>query len=460
MFSGSYGGRSTFLLLSENLALMISTFVAALIKLGIADGIFKLHFSVGKALFAALVFQVCLYFYDLYDLNVHASGVELARKLATALLVAALLLGVIYSIFPNLMVIPGIWPLSAVIALVILYSWRVWIEVINRIPGIGSLLLIVGTGELAVSLAREIQAQPTLGIKVCGFLGEETVQADELFVDSQVLGTIDNIDTMAARYSITHIVIALRDRRGRLPVETLLNLKLGGVIIEEGASLYERITGKLPVEELNPSYLVFSSGFRISKLTLVYQRVFSIIFSFVGLVLSMPLLLFIAIAIKLDSRGPIFFQQERVGKYGRIFKLIKFRSMYVDAEAGTGPVWAQADDPRVTRVGRFIRRTRLDELPQFINVLKGDLNFVGPRPERSYFVDQLQTLIPYYTLRHMIKPGLTGWAQVKYPYGATIEEAREKLEYDLYYIKNMSILLDLAIIFHTVKTVLLGRGAR
>jgi exopolysaccharide biosynthesis polyprenyl glycosylphosphotransferase len=192
----------------------------------------------------------------------------------------------------------------------------------------------------------------------------------------------------------------------------------------------------------------------------VIKRAFSLLAATAGLILSAPIMLLTAIVIKLDSRGPIFFSQERVGKDGRIFKLVKFRSMTTDAEARSGPMWAQANDPRVTRVGRFIRRTRIDELPQFINVIKGDMDFVGPRPERPYFVDQLRAVIPYYWQRHTVAPGLTGWAQVKYPYGATIEDSREKLKYDLYYIKNMSLFLDLSIIFHTVKTVLLGRGAR
>ena len=218
--------------------------------------------------------------------------------------------------------------------------------------------------------------------------------------------------------------------------------------------------GKLPVEELNPSYLFFSSGFRISRLTLIYKRTSSIILALIGLIVSSPIMLLTAIAIKLDSRGPVFFRQERVGKGGRLFKLIKFRSMSIDAEANTGPVWALAEDPRVTRVGRFIRRARIDEIPQFINVLKGDMHFVGPRPERPYFIEQLQEVIHFYMQRHTVKPGITGWAQVKYPYGATVEEACEKLKYDLYYIKNVSILLDLWIVFLTVKTVLLGKGSR
>lgn len=275
-----------------------------------------------------------------------------------------------------------------------------------------------------------------------------------------VLGTFDELESLAESRKIDCILVALRDRRGRLPVEALLNLKIAGVAVEEGAAFFERVFGKLPVEELSPSYLVFSPGFRVSKLTQIYKHVFSAVLSLIGLILSAPIMLLVAIAIKLDSPGPVFFLQERVGKGGRVFKLIKFRSMYVDAEKRTGPIWAKSDDSRVTRVGRFIRRARIDEIPQFINVLKGDMHFVGPRPERSYFVERLQEIIHYYPQRHTVKPGITGWAQVKYPYGSTVEDACEKLKYDLYYIKNMSVLLDLRIVFHTVKIVLLGRGAR
>lgn len=459
MFFSSYNGKLKFLFFSENIALVASVFVAALIKVGSAGKLVDLHLNLGKALFAAIVFQVCLYFCDLYDLSVRANRVELARRLVAALLAATLILGGLYTIFPKLMVIPGIWIWNAVIALVTIYFWRMWVEKINSIPSLGSTILIVGTGRLAEAIASEL-TQRSLGVRVCGYLCEENGQLGATINKHRVIGTIDDLESVVARHHVSHIVVALSDRRGRLPVDTLLQLKMSGVTIETGESLFEQVCGKLPVEQLNPSYLVFSNGFKVSKLTSIYKRTFSIIFSLIGLVFSAPLMVLTAIAIKLDSRGPVFFTQERVGKDGRAFKLIKFRSMRVDAEAGTGPVWATNHDPRVTRVGRFIRRTRIDEIPQFINVLKGDMHFVGPRPERPFFVEQLRSAIPYYGQRHTVEPGLTGWAQVCYPYGSTIEESREKLKYDLYYIKNMSIFFDLLIIFQTVKIVLLGRGAR
>jgi sugar transferase (PEP-CTERM system associated) len=460
MFS-SYNGSMRFLFVSENLAMVLLVFATAFIKAGSTVGIFsQLEFNLGKAAFVAIVVQVCLYFYDLYDHKQHASRYELARRLAGALLVATLFLGLAYTVFPRLMLTPGIWLWNTTAALVALYMWRVWYEKINSIPAFGSSVLIVGTGELANAISNEIQQDPALGIQLRGFLADRDEDIGATINGRRVLGNWDDLESIITRHNVTHLVIAMSDRRGKLPVETLLNLKLAGISVEEGASLYEQITGKLPVDQLNPSYLVFSSGCRTTKATIIYQRAFSIIFSIIGLILSAPLMLLTAIAIKLESRGPVFFRQERVGKNGKIFKLIKFRSMSVDAEARSGPVWAQQNDPRVTRVGKFIRRTRIDELPQFINVLKGDMNFVGPRPERPFFVEQLRTVIPYYWQRHTIAPGLTGWAQVMYPYGATIEDSREKLKFDLFYIKNLSIFLDLSIIFQTIKIVLLGRGAR
>jgi sugar transferase (PEP-CTERM system associated) len=260
---------------------------------------------------------------------------------------------------------------------------------------------------------------------------------------------------------VDRIVVAVADRRGKFPTEDLLNLSLSGrIAVEESARYYERLTGKIASEMLRPSWLIFSRRSRFSDFDYHVRRVVNAGLAAAGLLLSLPLMLLTAIAVKLDSPGPVLYVQERVGKNGRRFKIIKFRSMRVGAEATSGPVWAEEDDPRITRVGRIIRKLRLDELPQFINVLRGDMNFVGPRPERPTFVDQLSAIVPYYSQRHVVKPGVTGWAQIKYPYGASVEDAIEKLRYDLYYIKNQSLLLDATIVFETIKIVLFGRGGR
>jgi sugar transferase (PEP-CTERM system associated) len=240
----------------------------------------------------------------------------------------------------------------------------------------------------------------------------------------------------------------------------ILGCKLSGIEIVDALSFYEQITGKLLVEKMHPSWFIFSNGSRVTPFTRFTKRVFDLFFATVGLILIAPVIPFIALAVKLDSPGPVFFRQMRVGKGEKNFVLYKFRTMCKDAEKGTGAVWARENDPRVTRIGKFLRTTRLDEVPQLFNVLRGDMSFVGPRPERPEFVSDLKEKIPYYSNRHYVKPGATGWAQVKYPYGASVEDAEEKLCYDLYYIKNFSLVLDFMIILETVKVVVFGRGAR
>jgi sugar transferase (PEP-CTERM system associated) len=259
---------------------------------------------------------------------------------------------------------------------------------------------------------------------------------------------------------VHRIIVALLDRRGTLPVEELLNLRLAGVKIEEAASWLEKISGRIEIEQLNPSWLIFTDGFRFSTAFRIVRRLLNFSVAFVGLVLALPLIPFIVLAIKLDSPGPVFYRQKRVGRQGIIFHCYKFRTMRQDAEADTGATWATDDDPRITRVGRFLRSSRLDEIPQLWCVLKGDMHFVGPRPERPEFVAWLSTEVPYYGVRHVVRPGVTGWAQVQYKYGNTLEDAREKLQYDLFYIKNASIGLDMLIMFQTIKIVMLGRGAQ
>ncbi len=264
---------------------------------------------------------------------------------------------------------------------------------------------------------------------------------------------------IVSREGVNRIVVSMGERRGQFPTQQLLDLSLSGdVAIEECASFYERLTGRVSLDMLRPSWLIFSGRGRQARLSGALRTFMHRFAALAGFVLSLPLALLTAVLIKLESPGPVFYTQERVGKNGRPFRLYKFRSMRTDAEKD-GPVWAGKDgDARVTRVGRVIRKIRLDEIPQFWNILRGEMNFVGPRPERPHFVRQLAEEIPFYEQRHLIPPGLTGWAQIKYPYGASVEDARQKLQYDLYYIKNQSLVLDAVILFETVKTILFGRG--
>jgi sugar transferase (PEP-CTERM system associated) len=277
--------------------------------------------------------------------------------------------------------------------------------------------------------------------------------------DCPIIGDFSQISSICREAQVDRIIVALDERRGKLPLDQLLECRLRGVRVEEGVGFSENLTGKLMVENLRPSSLIFADGFRRSQIIKQLKRYFDIGASLLTLIFSFPCVLAVSIAILWESKGPIFYRQERVGQDGRVFPLLKFRSMRVDAE-GDEPVWAGVDDSRITRVGKIIRKLRLDEIPQVINVLKGEMSFVGPRPERPFFTEKLIQEVPFYSHRHTVKPGITGWAQICYPYGASKEDALEKLKYDLYYIKHMSPYLDFMILLETIKTVLFGQGSR
>jgi sugar transferase (PEP-CTERM system associated) len=277
--------------------------------------------------------------------------------------------------------------------------------------------------------------------------------------DCPIIGDFSQISSICREAQVDRIIVALDERRGKLPLDQLLECRLRGVRVEEGIAFSEYLAGKLTVENLRPSSLIFADGFRRSQIIKQFKRYIDIGASLLTLIFSLPCVLAISIAIYLESQGPIFYRQERVGQDGRVFFLLKFRSMRVDAE-GNEPVWAGVNDSRVTRVGKVIRKLRLDEIPQVINVLKGEMSFVGPRPERPFFTEKLTQENPFYSYRHTVKPGITGWAQICYPYGASKEDALEKLKYDLYYVKHMSPYMDFMILLETFKTVLFGRGSR
>jgi sugar transferase (PEP-CTERM system associated) len=325
----------------------------------------------------------------------------------------------------------------------------------------------LGEGSLAKSLLHEIEMRPELGIRVAGRAemraGVQHLGDREMGEKPMTLAQASLSRELAAGRpvrGIDRIVVAMEERRGNLPVDLLLSLKNRGVQVQDGNDVYESITGKVPIESIRLSWLLFSPGSHSSRLFLIYKRFASVVISIIGLLLSLPLIPFVILAIKLSSPGRVLYSQNRVGRDDRVFRCYKFRTMHSDAEADTGPTWAEDDDPRVTRIGRFLRKTRIDEIPQLLNVLKGDMSLVGPRPERPEFVAALNEEIPYYHLRHSVRPGITGWAQILYKYGSSVEDAKEKLRYDLYYIKNSSAGLDLLILINTIKIVLLGRGAK
>ncbi|MEN7536389.1 TIGR03013 family XrtA/PEP-CTERM system glycosyltransferase [Aurantiacibacter flavus] len=319
-------------------------------------------------------------------------------------------------------------------------------------------VLVLGAGPRAQRLL-ELSERPGSGFGIVGYIamGE---QQNNLIAEAIARSAIHDLAKFVSNLGVTEVVLALEERRNALPLKDLLRIKTAGVHVNDFSSFLERETGRVDLDTLNPSWLIFSDGFSSSRMFSSFgKRVFDVAASLTLLALTFPVILFFALVIKLDSKGPAFFRQERVGLYGQKFELVKLRSMRTDAEKD-GAKWADRDDPRITRVGRLIRKIRVDELPQVWTVLKGEMSFVGPRPEVPKFVDELDADLPYYAERHMVKPGITGWAQINYPYGASVEDARAKLEYDLYYAKNYTPFLDLLILLQTLRVVLWPEGAR
>jgi sugar transferase (PEP-CTERM system associated) len=418
------------------------------------DGAFLL-----KVLLVVASVQMSLYYFDLYDLKYFRNKLELVIRLLQSLGASSILLAFLYYLIPSLIMGRGIFFLSLGFMAAMIVFWRLVYNYLLKSREMDQKILIIGTGELATNIAKEIIEEPDTGFRVIGFITDNPDRVGERLINPSIIGTQSQISEIAIREKVGRVVVALEERRGKFPDSQLLECKMRGITLEEGNSFYEHLTGKLQVESLRPSFLIFSDGFRRAKLMMWVKGLMEFVLSLLGLIFLLPLILIITGLIKFESRGPAFYKQERVGKNGKVFKLLKFRSMIEDAEAD-GPVWAEKNDDRVTRIGRWIRKWRLDEIPQMMNVLRGDMSFVGPRPERPFFVEDLRKEIPYYDQRFSVKPGVTGWAQIKYPYGASKEDALEKLKYDLYYIKNLSVLFDLIIIFETIKVVLFGKGAR
>jgi sugar transferase (PEP-CTERM system associated) len=454
--------RLVLLIACESALVVGAVVLAAWLRLG--DGAWDLMANergFWKAALIAGVCQVCLYYSDLYDLRIVADRRDLFVRALQSLGAASLILAALYYIFPELILGRGVFFIAAAFVVVIIIGWRMAFEWFAKRARPTERLLLVGTGVAAIGLAMELhERRQELGVEIVGFVDPDESQVGKSLANPGVIGTIDDIPAIVESNDVDRVVVSLADARGKLPMAKLLDMKLAGVQFDHLATVYEEYTGKIAVENLRPSWLIFSEGFRKSHVLVSVKRIADIVSAAVGLVLASPLMLLAAVLIKVTSPGPVLYHQVRVGQHGVNFRVHKFRSMKPDAEAATGAVWAKAgDDPRVTPVGRILRRTRLDELPQFWNVLVGDMSMVGPRPERPEFVEDLTTEIPFYGQRHVLKPGVTGWAQVRYTYGASVEDAMEKLQYDLFYIKNLSMALDLYIILETVKTVLMRRGS-
>jgi sugar transferase (PEP-CTERM system associated) len=454
--------RTPFLLLLETLMIGLAVTLAAAIRLGPEAGLDVLRTTDGllKAGVVAGITQLCLFFADMYDLRVVADRRELFVRLLRALAATTIILAVVYFWAPSLIVGRGVFLLTTILTIVAILCTRLLFDFATSQVRPGERLLLIGTTPAAVALAQEIhERQAELGVEIVGFVDPDPGRVGAALFNPGVIGTIDDIPRIVRDRDVDRVVVSLADARGRLDMVKLLEIKLSGVTFDHLATVYEEYTGKIAVENLRPSWMIFSEGFRKSRTQLVTKRTLDVLVATVGLVLAAPIAAAVVVLIKLTSPGPVLYRQERVGQHGRRFMVLKFRSMRVDAEADTGPVWAQKNDSRVTPIGSFLRRSRLDEIPQLWNALRGDMSMVGPRPERPSFVADLTRQIPFYGQRHVVKPGVTGWAQVRYTYGASVEDALQKLQYDLYYIKNMSVALDIFVMFQTVKTVVMRRGA-
>ena len=441
---------------SESVVL-VGAFVAAL-ALRFGTELWDYPLLWPRAALCVAVLQLSLYYGELYDLRAWRR-MELFLRLGQCLAAGAVALTVIFFAVPPLEVGRGIYLLFIPLAGAALLAWRGLTAWTWGAADLGERALVLGTGVSAQKVARAMLKRSPLGYRVLGFLTEHKEEVGRSLVNPRVVGTLDELPRLVSELDASLIVVAQEDRRRRLPMEALLRCRLAGVRVVESASLYEELSGQIPLSDLRPSWLIFSSGFAKPRLLRSLKRGCEAVLAAVAVVLAAPVMALVALAVKLTSRGPVLYRQTRVGEGGREFPLLKFRTMRADAEDSSGPVWATAgDDPRVTSVGQVLRKTRLDELPQLWNVLRGDMSLVGPRPERPHFVEKLRRVIPYYDERHAVRPGITGWAQVKFPYGSTLEDAEEKLEYDLFYVKHMSLLFDLAIVLETVKVMLLGRG--
>jgi len=454
--------RQLFFVVGEGILIFLAVSLASFIMFGKELGFVPMMEDIWiKAMIIAMVTQLSLYFNDLYEFKPSDRTLEVASRLVQAIGVTSIVLAILYYIWPDLIIGRWIFFASVLVLISFVASWRLLYSAVIRKKMFTEKAIMLGDGQLAMDILSEVGQRPDLSYDIKALVTNGNRQSmEKIFEPSKLMNGFDHICDLAEEEKIDSIIVALDEKRGIFPYRQLLNCKVRGINVIDGESFYERISGKLLVERINPSWLIFSQGFQKSRLVRVSKRAVDFLVASLLLIIFAPISLITAIAIKLDSPGPVLFSQERVGENGKVFKIFKFRSMSADAEKLTGPVWATEDDPRTTRVGRIIRKLRIDEVPQLWNVFKGDMSFVGPRPERPYFVEQLKEKIPYYNERFTVKPGITGWAQVKYPYGASEKDALEKLKYDLYYIKNMSILMDLMVIFQTAKIVLLGRGAR
>jgi exopolysaccharide biosynthesis polyprenyl glycosylphosphotransferase len=446
-------------LLASEIVIVFGCFLLAIAQVpDISVPIFLIYEN-GLASIALVVTAVLLtlYYQDLYN-DVHvASKYVLIQKLLLTIGIVFIFESAIAYLTPELMLPRHATFFGCLFLLPALALWRMLFStLVVRALGTQAILFL-GSNAVAREVIKKISCNPELGFSALGIL-DDSHPVGEMVAGAPVLGPMSAILDVTASKRPDRIVVGMTERRQAMPVHELLNLRFQGIRVEEAAVTYESIFGRVSTTELRPSQLIYSSDLGPLPSSMRTQMIYSTAIAVIAFVVLLPLTLLVALAVRLTSRGPVLFRQRRVGLNGKIFTLFKFRSMVVDAEAKTGAVWAQPDDPRVTPIGRFLRMSRLDELPQLINVLRGEMSLVGPRPERPEFVDVLSQLIAFYPQRHSVRPGITGWAQVNYKYGNSTEDTVIKLEYDLYYIKNLSVTLDFYIIFQTIKVMLFTKS--
>jgi sugar transferase (PEP-CTERM system associated) len=455
--------RSAVLVGGESALLFAALAAASYLRLGDqAWSLFGRPSAMLRVLLVLVVAQTAVHYADLYNVRFVADTRDLLIRLLQALGATSIILAVVYFWFPQAMIGRGVFLYATVLMILVVVGWRLVFAWLSHRAAPRERLLLVGTSPAAIELAKELHdRRQELGVEIVGFIDPDRARLGSPVINPGVVGTIDDITALVDRMGVDRVVVSLSDARGKLPMDQLLDMRLNsGVTFDHLTSVYEEYTGKIALENLRPSWLIFSSGFKKTRGLLAAKRLFDLLMSSLGLLLGLPVMAVLAVAVKLTSPGTVFYHQQRVGLNGRVFRVHKFRTMQQDAEAGTGAVWSTVNDARVTSLGRLMRRTRLDELPQLWNVLVGEMSLVGPRPERPEFVEGLTEKIPFYGQRHAVKPGVTGWAQVRYTYGASVEDAIQKLQYDLYYIKNLSLALDIVIAIETVKIVVLRRGSR
>jgi sugar transferase (PEP-CTERM system associated) len=464
IFNRYVSAKSLLLILVE--ALIIAMSLLCAVKLRFWNDSAEMASYLGWPDFAVqiaiviLVCQVCFYYNDLYDLSATRTAAESVLRIEESIGAATLLLGLFYFLVPSLLLSRGVLLIGMVLVAGLVIVSRKALDKAWQLTAPLHTVVILGTGRMAMDLARELTRRGDLSMKLEGFIAPASAEKSTSLFGFPVLGSTAELEKIADDRHVSRIIVALEDRRGTLPTRELVTLRVKGIRVDDAPTALSALTGRISLDAVRPSWVVFSDGFHRSRWNEVLKRVLDLTVAITALLISLPILILVWAAVRLDSKGSAIYRQVRVGRKGMVFEVWKFRSMRADAEQDAGAQWAVENDPRITRVGRILRKYRLDELPQFINVIRGEMSFVGPRPERPEFVQELRKHIAYYDERHSVRPGITGWAQVRYRYGSTIEDSARKLEYDFFYLKNMSILFDCAILFDTVRVVLFGFGSR